>query len=656
MTRLEALEEYSRAQKQAQRSYREKIMDGQYPYLPALDDWLEKTSVEAQLPLGTIEIPLELVTGTKTAGRTAAFAANFMPLLPASSEFATKWVTLCQAHMEEGIHDPIRCYEYLGHFYVQEGNKRVSVLKYFGADSIPATVIRIVPPYSEAPQIRMYYEFMEFYPVCGLYTLNFTQEGSYARLQKALGKAPGQAWTDDDKADVVSLLNWVKKAYYAHGGEHMHTTAADVLLLLLRLYKLENLKAYTPGDLARAIDAIWDDVLALERPEPVTLSTRPAAPAEKSGGLLNRILPNKRAAGPDHLKVAFVNERTPETSTWTSQHEFGRTQLDMVFEGRVETVAYHGAEAGKNADDLVEQAIQEGADMVFTTSPKLVGASLRAALRHPEVRILNCSVDMPYASIRTYYTRVYEAKFITGAIAGAVSRGDRIGYVADTPTFGTPANINAFALGARMVNPRVKIDLQWTCLPSDPVCHFTEQGITVVSGRDAPSPHRPSREFGTFLIQPGGTLVDLASPFWHWGQFYENVVRTVLDGGWSRDKSGTDGRAVNYWWGMNSGVMDVLLSRELPHDVRHLADILRAGIISGSIDPFACHIVAQDGTLMNEGRTGFSPEQILHMDWLCDAVEGHIPGYEELTEVARPMYRMQGIHRDLLPAEKEADL
>ena len=64
MTRLEALDEYSRAQKQAQRSYREKIMDGQYPYLPALDDWLEKTSVEAQLPLGTIEIPLELVTGT----------------------------------------------------------------------------------------------------------------------------------------------------------------------------------------------------------------------------------------------------------------------------------------------------------------------------------------------------------------------------------------------------------------------------------------------------------------------------------------------------------------------------------------------------------------------------------------------------------------
>ena len=489
---------------------------------------------------------------------------------------------------------------------------------------------------------------------CGLYRLHFTQEGSFARLQKALGKAPDEKWTADDKAEVVSLMNWITKAYNAHGGDKMRTTPADVMLLLLRLYKLDELKTYSPAQFAAAIDAVWDNVLALERPEPVKLSTQPSAPAKKNS-LLDRILPGIRSE-PSHLKVAFVNERTPETSTWTSQHEFGRTQLDQVFAGKVETVAYHGAEPGKNADELVEKAIQDGANMVFTTSPKLVGASLRAALRHPDVRILNCSVDMPYASIRTYYSRVYEAKFITGAIAAAVAREDRVGYVADTPTFGVPANINAFALGARMVNPRVKVSLQWSCLPGDPIQAFQKQGITVISGRDTPTPFRPAREFGTFRISPGGTLMDLASPFWHWGQFYENVVRTVLDGGWTRDKSGTDGTAVNYWWGMNSGVMDVLLSRELPHDVRHLANILRSGIIAGSIDPFACYITAQNGTVMNEGRTGFTPEQILHMDWLCDAVEGHLLEFDELMDCARPMYRMQGIHRDRLPAEKEADL
>ena len=76
-----------------------------------------------------------------------------------------------------------------------------------------------------------------------------------------------------------------------------------------------------------------------------------------------------------------------------------------------------------------------------------MGASLRAAVKHPQVRILNCSMEMPYASIRTYYTRVYEAKFITGAIAGAMAGTDRIGYVADYPSFGVPANINAFCAG-----------------------------------------------------------------------------------------------------------------------------------------------------------------------------------------------------------------
>ena len=396
-------------------------------------------------------------------------------------------------------------------------------------------------------------------------------------------------------------------------------------------------------------------MLALQKSDPVQVSDKPAAP--KQTGLLDFILPGKHTA-PSHLKVAFVHERAPGTSSWTSQHEFGRTQLDTVFEGKVETAAYFNAIPGKNADALVEQAITDGADVVFTTSPKLVGASLRAAVQHPQVHILNCSMEMPYASIRTYYTRVYEAKFITGAIAGAMAGGDRIGYVADYPSFGVPANINAFALGARMTNPNVRIDLQWTCLPDqiDPLHVFTQKGITVISGRDAPMPNRPQREFGTFLVRPGGVLQDLATPFWHWGQFYENVIRTVLNGGWVRDKSGTDGRAVNYWWGMNSGVMDVLLSRELPPDVTHLAQILRTGVTSGMIDPFHCRITGQDGSVKNSGRHGLDLEQIAHMDWLCDAVDGHIPEYDELAEVSKPMYRMQGIHRDLLPVEKEAEL
>ena len=159
-----------------------------------------------------------------------------------------------------------------------------------------------------------------------------------------------------------------------------------------------------------------------------------------------------------------------------------------------------------NADALVEQAITDGADVVFTTSPKLVGASLRAAVRHPQVHILNCSTgDALRQHPHLLHPRVRQAKFITGAIAGAMAGGDRIGYVADYPSFGVPANINAFALGARMTNPNVRIDLQWTCLPDqiDPLHVFTQKGITVISGRDVPMPNCRSGSSGTFPAAPG---------------------------------------------------------------------------------------------------------------------------------------------------------
>ncbi len=87
-----------------------------------------------------------------------------MPLLGLKTEFATKWINLCVSHLDEGIRDPIICFEYLGKFYVQEGNKRVSVLKYFDASSITGNVTRVVPQYSDDPAVQMYYEFMHFTP------------------------------------------------------------------------------------------------------------------------------------------------------------------------------------------------------------------------------------------------------------------------------------------------------------------------------------------------------------------------------------------------------------------------------------------------------------------------------------------------------------
>ena len=114
-----------------------------------------------------------------------------MPILKENTEFAQKWASLSTHHTEEGIHDPIKAYEYMNKFYVEEGNKRVSVMKFFDAVSIPGEVIRIIPRPTEEKENKIYYEFLDFYKAAPINYIWFTQEGSFAKLQKAVGKEPG---------------------------------------------------------------------------------------------------------------------------------------------------------------------------------------------------------------------------------------------------------------------------------------------------------------------------------------------------------------------------------------------------------------------------------------------------------------------------------
>ena len=120
-------DEYVSAQKQGKKEYKAKLAAGEYPYLPALENLEPNADTLVHQPLGLMEIPVELIAGTKTAFRQNSFAPDFMPLLDENSEFAFKWIDLYRAQIREGFRDPIKVYEYLHRFYVQEGNKRVSV-------------------------------------------------------------------------------------------------------------------------------------------------------------------------------------------------------------------------------------------------------------------------------------------------------------------------------------------------------------------------------------------------------------------------------------------------------------------------------------------------------------------------------------------------
>ena len=180
--------DYQNAKKLGEHAKRRAALSGQSPYLPALDDFLNPTDIASEEPLGILEVPLDLFAGTRTRGRQNAFACNFMPLLGDNSEFALKWAHLYDAQISEGLRDPVKAYEYLGRYYVEEGNKRVSVMKYLRAYSIHASVIRLVPKKTDEKHILAYYEYMDFYKVTGLNGFLFSEPGSYKRFAEIFGQ------------------------------------------------------------------------------------------------------------------------------------------------------------------------------------------------------------------------------------------------------------------------------------------------------------------------------------------------------------------------------------------------------------------------------------------------------------------------------------
>ena len=242
--RTEAAEHYQQALKVGKKTQKNLIHLGQYPYLQILDEILPGYALAGQEELGTIEIPADRIVGTKTRGRSDAFAANFMPLIPDKSEFALKWQNLCQYHLgEAGIRDPIFCYEFLGRFYVQEGNKRVSVLRHLGAPRIAAQVKRILPHQTEEPRILAYFEFLEFYKSTGLYQVQFRKPGDYGLLLSYLGKEPGDKWQEQEMRTFSAYFQYFRDAFRSLGGESLGLIPEEALLIWLQVYPFRDLES-----------------------------------------------------------------------------------------------------------------------------------------------------------------------------------------------------------------------------------------------------------------------------------------------------------------------------------------------------------------------------------------------------------------------------
>ena len=633
------LEDYKNALKSGQRAYRACVARGQSPYLAVLDDILVNVNIVAQEPLGLVEIPAESIVGTKTSGRHTAFAPNFMPLLEPDTEFAGKWSNLCDAHLEEGIHTPIIAYEFLNKFYVQEGNKRVSVLKYFDAVRIAGTVTRLVPERNDSLENRIYYEFLDFYKLSKVNDVHFSRLGGYAKLQTLVCKASGESWTDDDRLSFSSFYTMFRQQFLALGGGGLNLTAGDAMLVYLSVYRYADACESTPSQMKQNLEKLWDEVKVLTEPQAVALSLEPKqGPGEPLLAKLNIF------TKPSELKVVFLHEHNAENSAWVRAHDKGIEALQQAFPDRVFITRKENIEPEVDAEQVLEDVAHDNADVVFTSSARMHTACLKVAAQHPKTRILNCSLNAPHPLVRTYYPRTYEVTYLLGILAGVMARTDRVGYVAANPVYGIPAAVNAYAQGLKTVRPDAKVVLRWACLPdpAHPLDFSDRPDVEIFYARDNREPEGTHRDYGLVHRMPDGSLQPLGLPVWRWDTFYIEIVRSIFDGAWDSDAAGA--RAVNYWWGMRSGAEEIDYSKDLPAGTLQLLDLMEKMLHEDDLRIFPEDLYAQGHVLHSPEAVVYSPKELMEMDWLDECVEGALPHYDELDVKTHVLMAINGLN------------
>ncbi len=632
------IEDYIRARKLGLRAYHANMQKHISPYLPVLEEIEPNINALTHQPLGLIQIPLKNVVGTCTKGRTNSFAYNFMPILEPYSEFSVKWSNVYDSIVENGMRVPIRCLEYMNRFYLLEGNKRVSVMKYLDSVLIEAEVVRVLPRRTDDPVNKIYFEFLDFYRDTSINCIWFTQSGSYQKLVELAGHTPGERWSSEDRMDLLSAYLRFRTEYKAQYGDRLDITTGDAFLLYLGIYGYADAPKKLSADMAAEIRRLRAEFERSDADGTVALIMDP--PDQPSRSLLQSLF------GPDKVRAAFLYHHAPRDSGWNYWHDLGRINAETTLNGKLESTVCV-CEQTDAFEGEIERLIAEGNTLIFATSPLMLDACIKPSLEHPEVKILNCSLLASYYHVRSYYLRMHEAQLLLGMVAGAMAENDKIGYIADYPIYGVPATINAFALGARMVNPRAKIYLDWSTKKDfRPEAPFDDPEIRVISNRIISAPKYSAKDYGLYSVDADGQLHNLAIPVLDWSKFYTSFATSVLNGTFDDDESGKC--ALDYWWGMSSDALEVVLSTHADPYLRRMIDFVQSQLQSGQLWPFEGELRDQEGALRCGPEAQLTPGEIITMDYLLDNVIGSIPETDALRDFARPMALTQGlreIHR-----------
>lgn len=330
----------------------------------------------------------------------------------------------------------------------------------------------------------------------------------------------------------------------------------------------------------------------------------------------------------DKTKVAFVLVSSANDGGWSETHEKGRLYLQKMLPN-VETSVVASVPEGADSERVIGQLVSQGNKIVFATSFGYMDPTQNIAKKNPNNVFMHASGFKTDKNMGNYFGRIYEARYLTGIVAGMETKSNVIGYVAAFPIPEVIRGINAFTLGAQSVNPNIKVKVLWTNTWFDPAkekqaaLSLIDAGADVITQhQNTPAPQQAAQERGKMGIgynldmSAAAPQAVLTSAVWNWGPFYVKTVEAVQQGKWKPEA---------YWGGMKDGVVDIApYGPMVKEDTKKAVEPIKAQMKEGKFVVFKGPIKDQSGSERVASGASMADKDLLTFDWFVNGVDGTI--------------------------------
>lgn len=343
---------------------------------------------------------------------------------------------------------------------------------------------------------------------------------------------------------------------------------------------------------------------------------------------------NEQASAPegssDRVKAGFIYVGPVSDGGWTYEHNQGRLAVEAAFGDKVETTFVESVSEGPDAERVLSQMANDGADIIFTTSFGFMNPTVKVAEQFPNVKFEHATGFKRADNLATYSSRFYEGRHVLGLIAGKMTKTNTIGYIASFPIPEVVRGINAAYLAAKSVNPDVQFKIIWVSTWFDPgkeadaAKALIDQGADILMQHtDSPAAMQIAEQRGIFAFGQAsdmaahGPNAQLTSIIDDWAPYYIERVGAVIDGTWSSSDT---------WGGFNTGMVALApYGAAVPEDVKAMAEEARIAISEGRLHPFTGPVNKQDGSPWLAAGETADDGTLLGMDFYVEGIEGSLP-------------------------------